>query len=195
VSLYFPPKSKLWERAQLDNLYTTALHQTCDILVEEYLHCSVFAETQSNRSGAAIYLADDCYACLLSRVCQLGWKGKTKRHKKAPAPPHRTLPLRNSFDYWVLSPTLVVVPTATCTSEEQHNSEKRKDSAKKQTTSPIHQVQRMRKPRPRLRILENHYEIVVASAGAATPDPDVEIRMTRRVLRPHPDGHEHVFST
>ena len=52
----------------------------------------------------------------------------------------------------------------------------------------------MRELRPRLKILENDYDIVVASAGAATPDPDIEIRMTRRVLRPRPDDREHVFS-
>jgi hypothetical protein len=87
-----------------------------------------------------------------------------------------------------------VVP-ATYTSEEQHNPEKRKDFAKKQTTSPIHQVQGMRKLRPRLGILENDYDIVMAGAGPPHLTPDVEIRMTRRVLRPRPDGREHVFSS
>jgi hypothetical protein len=47
------------------------LHQSRDILVEEYLYCSVLAQTPQNRSSAAIYLAGDCNACLLSRVCQL----------------------------------------------------------------------------------------------------------------------------
>ena len=73
------PRNQNFGSAQLDNLYTTALHQTRDILVEEYLHCSVLAETTETRSGAAIYLADDCNACILSRVCQLSVVGSQKR--------------------------------------------------------------------------------------------------------------------
>jgi hypothetical protein len=73
------PRRQHFGSAQLDNLYTTTLHQIRDILVEEYLHCSVLAETTENRSGAAIYLADDCYTCLLSRVCQLSVMGSQKR--------------------------------------------------------------------------------------------------------------------